>query len=275
MLTFLGFLIGCSLVAYGIIKGNSPVEVFLNWQGMAIVLGGTIASTFVSFPISEVMQAFKAYFIIFRSGSHDYISGVNKMVAAMRTYQRDGLDHLLRELPNLKKLWILQDGVQMIANGYSKEETQVILEDQIRWQMSREMKQNQLFSVMAKLAPAFGMLGTVIGLIDMLITLQSKPGQVGLGLAVALTTTFYGLLLANIVFVPIAEKIRERSENNLLIETMQLETVLMMYDKRNYVYARDKLAAYLNANSRKKINKLTTGSNGRLQRKAEKELVKK
>ncbi|HEX9653242.1 MAG TPA: MotA/TolQ/ExbB proton channel family protein, partial [bacterium] len=231
-------------------------------------LGGTIASTFVSFPISEVLEAFKAYFIIFRSGTHDYVGGVHKMVAAIRTYQRDGLDHLLRELPNLKKLWILQDGVQMIANGYTKEETQVILEDQIRWQMNRESKQNQLFSIMAKLAPAFGMLGTVIGLIDMLITLQSKPGQIGLGLAVALTTTFYGLILANIVFVPIAEKIRERSENNLLIETMQLETILMMYDNRNYVYARDKLAAYLNANSRKKINRMATGSsNGRVQSK--------
>jgi chemotaxis protein MotA len=275
MLTFLGFLIGCSLVAYGIINGSSPVNVFLNWQGMAIVLGGTIASTFVSFPVSEVVQAFKAFFIIFRSGAHDYVGAVNKMVAAIRSYQRDGLDHLLRELPKLKKLWILQDGVQMIANGYSKAEAQAILEDQIRWQMTRESKQNQLFNVMAKIAPAFGMLGTVIGLIDMLITLQSKPGQVGLGLAVALTTTFYGLILANMVFVPIAEKIRERSENNLLLETMQLETILMMYDNRNYVYARDKLAAYLNANSRKKVNQLAAGSNGRLRSKAAKELTQR
>jgi chemotaxis protein MotA len=265
MLTLFGFLIGCSLVAYGIINGNSPVEVFLNYQGMAIVLGGTIASTFVSFPISEVLQAFKAYFVIFRSGSHDYVGGVNQMVNAIRTHQREGLDHLLRGIAAFKKLWILQDGVQMMANGYTKEETQIILEDQIRWQMARESKQNQLFSIMAKLAPAFGMLGTVIGLIDMLITLQSKPGQVGLGLAVALTTTFYGLLLANIVFVPIAEKIRERSENNLLIETMQLETILMMYDNRNYVYARDKLSAYLNAGHRKKINKMATGTNRRVQ----------
>ena len=128
-----------------------------------------------------------------------------------------------------------------------------MLEDQVRWQMNREMKQHQLFGSMSRIAPAFGMIGTLIGLINMLITLQSEPGQVGLGLAIALTTTFYGLALANMVFAPISEKIRERAENNLMMETMELEAVLMIYDKRNYVFARDKLAAYLNANSRKKV----------------------
>ena len=97
-------------------------------------------------------------------------------------------------------------------------------------------------------------IGTLIGLINMLITLQSNPGDVGIGLAIALTTTFYGLALANMLFGPISEKIKERAENNLFIETMQMEAVLMLYDKRNYVYARDKLAAYLNAGSRKKLN---------------------
>lgn len=255
MLTILGFIIGASLVAYGIMTGKAPVDIFLNWQGLAIVIGGTIASTFVSYPIREVLLAFRSYFVIFVSGQIDYVGAVNKMVAAIRTFQRDGLDALSKEASSLKKLWILQDGIQMLANGYSKQETHDILEDQIRWQMSRELKQHQLFGTMARFAPAFGMIGTLIGLINMLITLKSNPGQVGLGLAIALTTTFYGLVLANIIFAPISAKIKERAENNLLSETMQLEALDMIYDNRNYVYARDKLAAYLNAGSRRKISK--------------------
>lgn len=255
MLTLLGFLIGTTLVAYGIINGKAPVDIFLNWQGLAIVAGGTIASTFVSFPIREVLLAFRSYLVIFLAGSHDYVGAVNRMVSAIRTLQRDGMEHLQREVAGFKKLWIFQDGVQMMANGYSSEETHEILEDQIRWQVQREMKQHQLFGTMAKFAPAFGMIGTLIGLINMLITLQSEPGKVGMGLAIALTTTFYGLVLANIVFAPISEKIKERAENNLLLETMQLEALKMMYEKRNYVYARDKLSAYLNAGSRKKIHR--------------------
>lgn len=265
MLTFIGFIIGTSLVAFGILTGKAPVDIFLNWQGLAIVLGGTVASTFVSYPLREVLLAFRSYFVIFMTGSHDYVGAVNKMVQAIRSFQRDGMEALQRETQPLKKLWIFQDGVQMMASGYGKEESNSILEDQIRWQMSREMKQHQLFGTMAKIAPAFGMIGTLIGLINMLITLQSQPGEVGMGLAVALTTTFYGLILSNIIFAPISEKIKERAENNLLIETMQLESVMMMYENRNYIYARDKLSAYLNAGSRRKVTKLT--SNGALKSK--------
>jgi chemotaxis protein MotA len=254
MLTFLGFLLGAALVAYGISTGKAPAEMFLNWQGLAIVIGGTIASTFVSYPMYEVFRAFRAYFVVFRSGTHDYVGAVKQMVQCIRVYRKDGLERLVSAANSLPKLWILKDGVQMMSNGYSKEESREVLEDQIRWQMNREMKQHQLFGTMAKISPAFGMIGTLIGLINMLITLQSKPGDVGIGLAVALTTTFYGLALANMLFGPISEKIKERAENNLFIETMQMEAVMMLYDKRNYVYARDKLAAYLNAGSRKKLN---------------------
>ncbi|MFQ5708906.1 MAG: motility protein A [bacterium] len=254
MLTFLGFIFGIVLVTYGILSGKAPPEIFLNWRGLAIVMGGTVAAIVVSYPMREVLRAFRSYFIIFRSGSHDFIAAIDKMVSSIRIYQRDGLDKLVKEADGLDNLWILRDGIQMLANGYSKEETREILQDQVRWQMSRELKQHQLFGTMAKIAPAFGMLGTLIGLINMLITLKSQPGDVGSGLAIALTTTFYGLALANMVFAPISEKIKERAEHNLLIETMQLETLLMLYDNRNYVYVRDKLAAYLNANSRKKVN---------------------
>ncbi len=253
MLTVLGFLIGSALVAFGIATGKAPAEIFLNKQGLAIVLGGTIASTFVSYPLREVLRAFVSYFVIFRSGSHDYVSAIDKMVSALRLYQREGIARLSSEVHSLKGMWIFKDGIQMLSNGYSKEETHEVLEDQIRWQMNREMKQHQLFGSMSRIAPAFGMIGTLIGLINMLITLQNSPGQVGLGLAIALTTTFYGLALANMVFAPISQKIKERAENNLMMETMELESVLMIYDKRNYVFARDKLAAYLDATSRKKV----------------------
>ncbi len=254
MLTFFGFVIGAVLVGYGILKGQAPPEIFLNWPGLAIVIGGTIASSFISYPLKEVLRAFHSYYIIFRSGTHNYVSAIDKMVSSVRALQRQGVEVLMRHLNASSRLWILKDGVQMMANGYSKEEAQCILEDQVRWKMAREMKQHQLFGAMARTAPAFGMLGTLIGLINMLVTLQSEPGQVGIGLAIALTTTFYGLVLANMILSPIAEKIKERAEHNLLLETMQIETVVMMYEKRNFVYVRDKLAAYLNASSRKKVN---------------------
>ncbi len=253
MVTIVGVLLGTMLIALGILKGQAPAEVFLNWQGLAIVIGGTFAATLISYPLPEVIRGFRSYFVIFRTGSYNFVQAIDRMVAAVRILHREGIDALAREVSSWRALWILKDGVQMMLNGYTREETRAVLEDQIRWQLAREHKQHELFGRMAKIAPAFGMIGTLIGLINMLITLQTQPKHVGAGLAVALTTTFYGLILANLFFAPISAKIKERADNNLLLETLQIEAVLMLYEKRNYVFVRDKLAAYLNASKRSKL----------------------
>ncbi len=265
MFTLLGVLLGVALIAWGIISGQATPDVFLNWQGVAIVFGGTIASTFISHPFREVFRGFMSYFVIFRSGRVDYVKVIDKMVTAIRIGQRDGIPAMQKQIKALKGLWIFKDGVQMLANGYTREEAKATLEDQVRWKVTRELKQRDLFNSMSQAAPAFGMIGTLIGLINMLLTLQSNPSDVGSGLAIALITTFYGLIMANMVFAPIGAKIEDRAETNLLFETIQMEAVLLLYDKKNYIFARDKLAAYLNAGSRKKLIKVA--GKGSLQKK--------
>ncbi|KAA3657931.1 MAG: hypothetical protein DWQ10_12195 [Calditrichaeota bacterium] len=255
-----------ALIAYGILSGQATPDVFLNWQGVAIVFGGTIAATFISHPSSEVFRGFMAYFIIFRSGKANHVETINKLVTAIRIGQRDGVQTMQGQLKMVRGLFIFKDGIQMLANGYSREEVKSTLEDQVRWKVSRELKQRDLFHSMAQTAPAFGMIGTLIGLINMLLTLQTNPSDVGSGLAIALITTFYGLILANMIFAPIGGKIAEQAETNLLNETLQVEAVLLLFDKKNYVFARDKLAAYLNAGSRKKLVKVA--GKGSLQKKS-------
>ncbi|KAA3612651.1 MAG: hypothetical protein DWQ05_18550 [Calditrichaeota bacterium] len=256
---------GVALIAYGIISGQATPEVFLNWQGVAIVFGGTIAATFISHPSREVFRGFMSYFIIFRSGRVNYIDVIDKMVTAIRIGQRDGVQAMQAQFKNVRGLWIFKDGLQMLVNGYTREEVKTTLEDQVKWQVSRELKQRDLFMSMSQTAPAFGMIGTLIGLINMLLTLQTNPSDVGSGLAIALITTFYGLILANMIFAPIGGKIAEQAETNLLCETLQIEAILLIYDKKNYIFARDKLAAYLNAGSRKKLMKVA--GKGALQKK--------
>lgn len=253
MLTLLGFLIGTALIAYGIMTGKAPVDIFLNWQGLAIVIGGTIASTFVSFPVREVLLAFRSYIVIFVAGSHDYVGAVNKMVSAIRTYQRDGLEHLQREAAAFKKLWIFRDGVQMMANGYSKEEAYEILEDQIRWQMQREMKQHQLFGTMAKFAPAFGMIGTLIGLVQMLKTMED-PSQIGAGMATALLTTFYGAVIANFLALPLASKLKNRTETEILTKELIIEGILSIQSGDNPRVVEQKLKAFISPKLRESIS---------------------
>ncbi len=268
MATLFGILVGGFLVIAGILSGNAEPEVFVNWQGLAIVLGGTIAATFVSFPFPEVLRGFKSYFVIFRSGVHNNVKAIENIVMAVRIFQKEGVQALSEKIKNLQGLWVLKDGLSMLANSYTREEARAILEDHVRWKMVREHKQSELFQTMSRIAPAFGMIGTLIGLINMLMTLQEQPGQVGIGLAIALTTTFYGLILSNMVFAPIAAKIKERAEANLLHETLQVEAVLMMYDKQNYVYVRDKLAALLSPAERFKLSRADSGARRKIRKAA-------
>ena len=255
MITIIGIISGITLIVIGIKGSGTPADIFINPTGLAIVLGGTLAATLISFPFHEVLRAFRSYLIIFRSGSHDYVQAIKNLVRNIEKYNNYGLSSFEEFHRPSKKLWIFNDGFQLMINGYNKEEVKKVLEDQIRWKFKRELKQNQLFATMAKFAPAFGMIGTLIGLIKMLVTMSSGPQHVGHGLAIALTTTFYGLILANMLFNPIAEKIREQSENNLLLETMQLESLMMMFYNSSHIYAQDKLASYISAAQRKKLMK--------------------
>ena len=253
MITIVGIVLGVLLIIIGINSSGTPTNIYFNPSGLAIVLGGTVAATFISFPFQEVLRAFHSYLVIFKSGTHNYIKAIKNLVDTIQQYNIHGMASLEYEKNRSKKLWIFNDGIQMIINGYDREEAKLILEDQIRWKVKREQKQTQLFSSMAKFAPAFGMIGTLIGLIHMLVTMSAGPEHVGTGLAIALTTTFYGLILANMLFNPISEKIREQTENNLLLETMQIEAIMMIYDNSNHIYAQDKLAAYISASNRKKL----------------------
>ncbi|MBD3289398.1 hypothetical protein GF337_11400 [candidate division KSB1 bacterium] len=254
MITIIGIISGIILIGIGIEGSGTPADIYINPSGLAIVLGGTIAATLISFPYQQVLRAFRSYLIIFRSGSYDYVRVIKQLVQNIEKYNNHGLSSFEEFHRPPKNLWIFNDGIQLMINGYNRDEVKEVLEDQIRWKFKREQKQNQLFAAMAKFAPAFGMIGTLIGLIKMLVTMSTGPEHVGHGLAIALTTTFYGLLLANMLFNPIAEKIREQSENNLLFETMQLESLMMMFDNANHIYAQDKLSAYISAGHRKKLS---------------------
>ena len=261
MIKLFGILLGFLLIIIGIAAEAAPIYIYFNLSGLAIVLGGTIAATLVSFPFKEVTRAFNSYVVVFKSGTHDYIKAIDQMLKVIKKHNIGGITSLEEVQKQPKNLWLLFDGIQMMINGYDKNETKLVLEDQIHWKNKREYKQTQLFSAMGKFSPAFGIVGTLIGLINILSSLENSPKNIGIGLAIALTSALYGLILANIIFKPISEKLQERAENNLLLETMQLETILMIYDNNSFNYALDRLSAYICVTDRKKILMINQNSN--------------
>ena len=107
MLTVLGIFLGVLLIVVGINSSGTPANIYFNPSGLAIVLGGTFAATFISFPLSEVLRAFHSYLVIFKSGTHNYVKAIKQMVYTIQKYNNNGIASLEYNQNRPKKLWLL------------------------------------------------------------------------------------------------------------------------------------------------------------------------
>lgn len=214
--TFFGIIVGFSLVIGAIFIGGS-VDTFVNIPGMMIVLGGTMAATTINFPVSEVNKALRAAFYIFSKRNISSNDVVNTMVRIADISRRDGL----LALENIQtENAILKKACQLIADNTDPMMISQTLRIEISSLRSRHAIIQDVFKKMAAFAPSFGMIGTLIGLVQMLTRLDD-PASIGPAMAVAILTTFYGALLATLLFLPIAGKLKSRTQQ----ETLHLEII--------------------------------------------------
>lgn len=243
--TVLGIVAGTAILVLSIIAGaQGATSFFINKSGLAIVLGGTIAATCISFPLKEVIRIFSVLKIVFsKEDIHPerYVLQISSLAAVARK----GIAALEKELENIDHPF-LRDGVQMIVDGLSAEEIRDIMETRNENRILREQAEARVFRAMARFSPAFGMLGTLIGLIGMLANMGGGAmHRLGPSMAVALVTTFYGLLLANLVFNPMAEKMERRTEDEISLRTLIIEGILMLHDRKHPYLVEEKLNSFL------------------------------
>jgi len=243
--TLLGFGLGFSLVIGSILMGGEA-NVFLNLHGSMIVFGGALGSVCVAFPMEEVMQAFYAGFKVFTSKRVRTREVVNIMVRVAEISRREGLvalEHIQTDNAVLKK------ACQLIADNADPNLIRGTLAIEINSMKRRHKVAQEVFKRLGNLGPAFGMVGTLIGLIQMLSRLND-PKTIGPAMAVALTATFYGAMTAYVLFLPIAAKLRART----LQEEMHLEVIfegakcIMENNNPRLVY--EKLSSFLSPRER-------------------------
>jgi chemotaxis protein MotA len=238
--------IGASLMMLAVVffSSASDPRLFFNWPSLALVLGGTLAATFLSYPLKEVFRVFGLIATVFRN-EHLYAQkDIEELVHVAKLWTQDDPRLVERELVKIKNPY-LRTGVQMVIDRAPEED----ILDLLQWRISRlrsgEAAEAQLFRVMANYAPAFGMLGTLIGLVNMMDLLASGDMKViGPQLAIALITTFYGVLLANLVFKPVAVKLERRTEQRLMLMNMVMQGISMMIAKRSPSMMRETLKSF-------------------------------
>ncbi len=238
--TLLGIFVGLGLVVGSILIGPDPIG-FIDIPSMMIVFGGTSASLLVTFPLEEVRQGMRAVIKAFTSKRTQPNQVVEIMVKIADISRREGLVALEKvETGNP----ILRKATQLIADSADASLIQETVAIEISSMKRRHNIGIGVCQRIGSLAPAMGMVGTLIGLVQMLTNL-SDPATLGPAMAVAILTTFYGALLANLVFLPIAGKLKARSMQEELNLLVIFEGAKCILENNNPRLVYEKLSSFL------------------------------
>ena len=238
--TLIGMLLAFGLIVGSIFLGGS-LKAFFDIPSVLIVVFGTIAVTFIMFPMSMVFGSIKIMLKAFfakPSDPKEMIKTIVGLADIARKARLVALEKAPVDDPFLKK------GVLMAADGTEEETIRSVMEVEIAFMKQRHAMGQEIFNSMGTMSPAFGMIGTLIGLVNMLQNLDD-PTSIGPAMAVALLTTFYGAVLANVVFLPIAKKLEVRSAEEILFMEIAVEGILSIVRGENPRIIKEKLESFL------------------------------
>lgn len=216
---------------------------YVDIPSIVCTFGGTIAMTFMAFPIRKLKEGFASlkYVFVYKETDAEYV--IKSIIDLANIARKEGLLALEEAAQQLKDDF-LQKGVLLIVDGTDPELVRNILETELSFIEERHKSNQGVFEFMAAIGPGFGMLGTLIGLINMLANL-SDPSTVGPNMAVAIVTTLYGSLIANVFCNPVVNKLKIRSSQESLMKEVMLEGMLSIQAGENPRIIEEKLKAFM------------------------------
>ena len=251
--TLIGLLCSFSLVLMGMLMGEGDMTdkfmTFVDIPSVAIVLGGTFGATLTSTPLGGVANLGKIVKNAFFAKPIDIKIVIDQFIDFANRARREGILSLEGAVNAIGDDY-LRKGRQLTVDGLEPQVIEEILNGEIENLENRHQAGIDLINALATFAPALGMIGTVIGLVAMLKNLDD-PSAIGPAMAVALVTTFYGAILANLVFIPVANKLKTRSSEEVQLREMQLQGILAIAKGENPRLIQEKLNSFQPPKQRK------------------------
>ncbi len=244
--TILGLISGFGLIGAAMATGAGGIGSFIDAPSALVVGGGTFAGTLVMFPMANVMASFKTAikaFIHKPESVQDVISKLSELATVAR---KDGLLALEKQVIEDE---FMAKGVSLLVDGTDQNNLRLMMETEVTAIQNRHADGAEIFDQIGSLAPAFGMIGTLVGLVQMLKTL-SDPSAIGPSMAIALITTLYGALAANLFFIPVAKKLTIRSKEETTVKELIIEGIISVAKKENPNVLKGKLNAFLSPSLR-------------------------
>ncbi len=244
--TLFGVLFGAGIVAWGILSITDNWKIFISFQSAAIVFGGTFTSAFIGYRWRYIYFALISIFKVFvrqKITPRTLVKDVGMVIEWSRRIQKEGVQGW-EAIGDESKNDFIKYLSSLISTGYSQDEVCSFCQTAIEEHYFRHLSEANILNTMASAAPAFGMVGTLIGLIVMLGSM-SDPSKMGPGLSIALMTTLYGVLIARFIFQPCSTKVKQLLGINRFREYLILEGVNMILEKRSPFYIQDRLNSFL------------------------------
>ncbi len=240
--TVIGIGAAFGLMLMAILQGG-PLTIFINVPAIMIVFGGTLGNTLVHYPFSDVLGAMS---VAKKTFLHQEMS-INNLIVQLMEFankaRKEGILALQGAMETVDDEF-LKKAMQMAVDGQEPDTLRSMLNTEIEYIQMRHGKGADIFTSIAAYAPAMGMVGTLIGLVQMLQTMDD-PSTIGPAMAVALLTTFYGAVIANVVCAPMAGKLKNRSASEVLIKTLIIEGMQSILSGENPRIMEQKLHAFI------------------------------
>ncbi len=238
--TLIGFIGAAAIISAAIFLGGSA-GMFFNVPGLLIVIGGTLFAVMMKFGLGEFLGAFKVAAKAFVFKKQDPNTLIERIIELSNVARRGGLLSLeQQEVENQ----FLQEGIQLLIDGHDPEVVKAMLNKDRNLALERHENGQAIFVALADVAPAMGMIGTLIGLVQMLANMDD-PKSIGPAMAVALLTTLYGAMIANMFAGPVADKLRLRGEQEGMIKALVIDALLAIQAGQNPRVIESMLQRYL------------------------------
>lgn len=245
--TLLGLIAGTVFIIVGILMGGVLGD-YYDAPSIMITLGGTFASTMINYSMKQFLSIFTVAKNAFVKHDYDLNKTIERILELAKKARREGLLSLDSVAEGIDEPF-LKKGIMLIVDGTDPELVKSIMENELIFMEDRHASGQAIFESMAEYAPAYGMIGTLIGLINMLKNLDNSD-TLGVGMATALVTTFYGVIMANLIFSPIVGKLKQNSKQEISYNELILEGLLSIQSGENPKIVEEKLNSFIAKNKK-------------------------
>ena len=250
ILTPIGIVLAIGLILYAIISGGKGIKIFIDIPSFLITIGGSFGAVLITYDLATVKKIPSALIMSIKGVNANKLELIEQFKELSKMIRKDGILAIEQQVSQMEDQPFLKKGLELIIDGVDSKDVQEILEIELNERETVYGNSAKIFKLWGSYAPAFGMVGTLIGLIQMLSDMGS-PDDIASGMSVALITTLYGALFTNMLFNPIGFNIESKGESEIEYLEMVVCGLISIQNGDSMRAMEEKLVTYLNEKDRK------------------------